>query len=312
MDDGSGWLAEALKARECFKAQDDEGALRHLDQAAALGANDSEVTLLRGLALLRQGRLAEGWPCFESRRTRWNSPIARSGLQEWSGEPLEGRSLVVWGEQGLGDEIQFARFLPKLRTLGVRWITAGVLPQNMRLFQALGADLVLPRTERQDVPVADYWICLASLPYRLGVRAPSDVPSAAYLSPRWIGGDDRIGIVWRGNPGNPNDKARSLPSPEPLLALPGAVGLEPAGDMLDSLEAIRRLRAIVTVDTSWAHLAGAIGAPCMVLLPHELTDWRWGLSAERSYWYDSLRLFRQSSPGDWAAAIAQIEAVLGA
>jgi ADP-heptose:LPS heptosyltransferase len=111
-----------------------------------------------------------------------------------------------------------------------------------------------------------------------------------------------IGLVWRGNPRHANDANRSLSSADLLAEVPGGVFLEARGDLLDSAGRLAALDALITVDTSWAHLAGAMGLPCAVLLPHANTDWRWGLG-ETTPWYASLRLFRQPAPGDWAGAI---------
>jgi hypothetical protein len=257
---------------------------------------------------LRRGDYRTGWPLFEARSSRLDSPYLRSGLREWRGEPLANAHLVVVGEQGIGDEIQFGRFVPRLKALGAR-ITAAVLPMNQRLFGQLGADVVLNRMVGHAI-TADFIVGLMSLPLRLGCFGEADFGAAPYLradAPRTPHG---VGVVWRGQPRHENDRNRSMPSPDLLLALPGATLVEPCGDTLDSLDRLSALEALVTVDTSWAHLGGALGSPTHLLLPAIGCDWRWGEGRADTPWYGSVRLYRQPRPGDWETPLAEIRAAL--
>jgi hypothetical protein len=232
----------------------------------------------------------------------------RCGLPEWRGEPLAGRHIIVGGEQGIGDEVQFSRFIPRLKALGAR-VTALVLAENRRLFMQLGADVALDRMERHAL-TAHYVVGLMSLPLRFGCFSDVDFGRAPYLraAPECTSSD--VGVVWRGQPRHENDRNRSMPSPDPLLDLPGATLIEPHGDTVDSLNTLAGLQALVTVDTSWAHLAGAMGLPTHLLLPAIGCDWRWGEGRSDTPWYGSVRLYRQPRPGDWATPIAQVHTAL--
>lgn len=266
---------------------------------------------LRVLELLRRGDYAELWRLHENRTSRTEGPIARCRTPEWRGEPLAGKRLMVFGEQGMGDEIQFGRFLPRVKALGAH-VTAAVLPANRRLFaEQLGADETLDRSETRTF-AADYVVGLLSLPHRLECHDEASLGRAPYLmapAPRRKGG---VGVVWRGEPRHPNDANRSMPSPDLLMSLPGATLIEPDGDAIDSLNLLAGLDALVTVDTSWAHLAGALGLPCHILLPYIAPDWRWDTVRSDSAWYGSVRLHRQREPSGWEALVTDVRAALAA
>lgn len=254
-------------------------------------------------ALLRDGRYREGFTAYEARRPRLTSPPTRGNPPEWMGQSLAGKHILVWGEQGLGDEIQMVRFLRDLRRLGAARVLLACNRPLMRLFTAAGADVVYNRrAEQLVVEHYDYWVMAMSLPLRLGLSVDA-VSGSAYLPRPQATHRGGVGLVWRGNPGHRHDRYRSLPSPDLLSSLPGGVFLEPVGDFLDSARQLAALDALVTVDTSWAHLAGAIGVPTAVLLHRNVVDWRWGATGDRSPWYDSVRLFRQPETGNWGSAI---------
>lgn len=268
-------------------------------------APDDRVAAYRlGLILLRQGRYAEGWPWYESRSTIDDIPLGGVAFPRWSGEPLQGRSILIWGEQGLGDEIQMARFIPTLRELGASRITVACQTENIRLFEAVGADAAMGRFGRVEFPDHDFWTPMLSLPLHLGVTLEK-LTGAPYLAkperPR-----KGVGVAWRGNPRNTNDAHRSMPDARLLSLIPGAIELAPAGDMLDSLHMLAGLEAVVTVDTSWVHLAGAAGIPCHLLLSIFGVDWRWRPGEARSPWYDSVHLHWQTTPGDWDAPVRKV------
>jgi hypothetical protein len=174
------------------------------------------------------------------------------------------------------------------------------------------SDLVLPPT--------DLWTLLLSIPGRLGTTL-QDLPPAPYLKvgearrARWAGHAPKgaVGIAWRGRATNGADRHRSLPSKELLapLAAAGAPLLDLGdveGDFADLAAVIEQLDLVVSVDTATAHLAGALGKPCWVLLPWFRTDWRWLDGRDDSPWYPSVRLFRQPAFGDWAGAIEALVA----
>jgi hypothetical protein len=264
-----------------------------------------EARLQAAKAFLRQGLYREGLELFEARPSQRSGPIAKLGAPEWDGGPLDGKVIAVWGEGGLGDEICMVRFVPHLRRRGARAVLIGCLPPLVSLFQPW-ADAAYPRTGEFMMPRFDAWISMLSLPHRLGVT-PERLSGAPYIrvaETPYVGG---VGLVWRGNPVNPRDVHRSMASSDLLASVPGGVFLEPRGDVADSARQLAGLDALITVDTSWAHLAGAMGLACAVLLDASEADWRWGLG-ETTPWYDSVRIFRQRTPGEWAEPVAAASA----
>ena len=256
---------------------------------------------------LKRGDYARGLEMFENRQTRLNSKLRGLAPPEWRGQDLTGKRILVQGEQGLGDEIQMARFLPRLRELGASAVYLLCNAPNIRLLGQLDIDYVAPRAGVVTLPDYDYWVAALSLPYLLGVRLET-LSGAPYLPRPAAEPGRRVGLAWNGSPNNPTDATRSMPSAAVLDPIPDGLVLEPSGDMLDSARQLAGLRALVTVCTSWAHLAGAMGLPTYVILSHD-ADWRWGL-ADRTPWYSSVRLFRQDAPGEWGAPVERAAAVL--
>jgi hypothetical protein len=276
------------------------------------------------LANLRLGRgdLAGGWPFFEQRRNLGDDHLRPPPLpNEWLGEPPTGKSLLVWPEQGFGDQIQFARFVPELAAQGAD-VTLLAPPELARLFEHAFAGpgvRVVAKVDGVEIEQPDHWALVGSLPGRLGVTLPT-LSGAPYLSApqaarnRWKGFAPQggVGVVWQGRAApNPH---RSLPSAELLepLARAGAnlidISPPPGGDFADVAAMIEQLDLIVTIDTAAAHLAGAMGKPCWVMLPWLNADWRWMQGRDDSPWYDSVRLFRQPAHGDWNGVIQEVAA----
>lgn len=294
-------------------------AAQALEQALALKPDDARARLDLGYVRLAQGDYAAGWPLYEARKLvpSQNAP----GLPlpgEWQGEPLAGKSLLVWPEQGLGDQIQFARFVPQLAAQAAK-VTLVADPPLAPLFEGLGVE-VLARTPEVSFTPPDHWTLLLSIPGRLGVTI-DNIPAEPYLAApaerraKWASYAPKgaVGVAWRGRPTHPNDRHRSLPSRELLRPLEDAgatlVDLsEPLGDFADLAAVVEQLDLVVTVDTALAHLAGALGKPGFVLLPWLRNDWRWLRDRTDSPWYPSLRLFRQPSPGDWTSVIETVAA----
>jgi hypothetical protein len=178
----------------------------------------------------------------------------------------------------------------------------------MRDFQQLGVDAVFDRLSATTIRRHDYCVLIGSLPRWLNIGF-EDISGAPYLSAEPVGSGG-IGLVSRGSPTHSNDCVRSLPQGLLAEAIPEGRELTPSGDVLDSLSALGALDLLITVDTSWAHMAGALGVPVWILLPRHFCDWRWLRDRSDSPWYASARLFRQEHPGDWASVLAQVRQAL--
>ena len=260
-----------------------------------------------GCVLLAMGRFAEGWSLYENRSARRRMAERALPFPEWRGEPLAGRRLLVWREQGFGDQIMMARFLPRLVAAEVTY--AGPEPLR-RLFGQLPVRFVAADPDRIAGAGYDYWVLPASLPERLGMTAES-LSAAPYLAGRAAPAAGCIGVTWRGAAGNVNDRFRSLPAEvaQRLLDLPGAMSLDPvdtgAADLQATADIIAGLDLVITADTAVAHLAGAMGRPVWVLLARYALDWQWPRTPSTP-WYPSARLFIQSIPGDWHSVVAEV------
>ncbi|MFN7308260.1 MAG: tetratricopeptide repeat protein, partial [Acetobacteraceae bacterium] len=322
-----------------------EEALDCYDQALKLLPNEKETLWSRALALLTLGRFEEGWLAYEYRNLRHNSLAARKYPMPlwWGKEPLQGERLYIYWEQGLGDTIQFARYALLAAAAGAK-VTLSVQGPLLRLFKNF--DLNIRIIGQTDVPDEfDLHCPLLTLPLAFGTRletipafengyltaSPEDV---ARWHQRLPAGRRRIGLVWSGSQAHANDANRSLAlakiSPlfqlgdvwvslqkevrdRDLAALAGSGILDVSaelGDFADTAALISALDLVISVDTSVAHLAGALGKPTWVMLPFA-PDFRWLLDREDSPWYPKMRLFRQSRAGDWDGVVARIGEALG-
>lgn len=310
-----------------------EEALVALGPALEARPSDRAVlaaSLAVGAALLAAGRYAEGWPLMEARaavRPDATPPI-EVGFPEWRGEPLDGRSILVGVEQGFGDQIMLARFAADLAARGARVTLATRRPLQALLAHAPGVEqvVVLGKGETAEIARHDYWTRYFSLPHRLGVTLET-LSGAPYLQAppdrraRWSGHPGGIGLMWRTSQTGFNAAAKTLPDAlaQRLLGR-GAVSLQPehtgVADFADTAAIIERLDLVISVDTSVAHLAGALGKPCWTLLPAKGLDWRWLRGRADSPWYASMRLFRQApaddptQAGDWTSVLDEVEAAL--
>jgi len=242
----------------------------------------------------------------------------------WDGSDPTGRTILVHAEQGLGDTIQFARYLPMIAQRGGIPVLA-CEPSLIPLLASIETARVVSKFD--PLPPYDAWIDQMSLPRVFGTTL-STIPSAAgYLTaPAASPPAARIGLAWAGNKLHRNDRRRTPPEAafEPLLARHDIVSLvphaslpglrapaQPLTDYAATAALIAGLDLVITVDTSVAHVAGALGRPAWVLLPYA-PDWRWLLHRNDTPWYSSLRLFRQPAPGDWRPVIADVVAALAA
>ncbi|MDR3566706.1 MAG: tetratricopeptide repeat-containing glycosyltransferase family protein [Syntrophobacteraceae bacterium] len=294
--------------------------------------------------LLRRGSFEEGWRCLERRKSHGYLDNFFT-FPRWNGEPLHGKSLIIGFEGGHGDMIQFCRYASILKTMGAAKISITCHPGLKTLFSTLpGVDEVLSFPEETDASGWDFWTLPLSLPYHCKTRLENIPAPIPYLSAdparvdKWsqllpLSGI-RIGLVWKGNPRFENDLERSLPSLDvlaPLGAVEGArfvslqkgegensARLPPSGfhlvalgesfcDFADTAAVLSCLDLLISVDTGVAHLAGAMGKPCWLLLPDHLCDWRWLSGRTDSPWYPKgMRLFRQPPGGGWSQVIDEV------
>ncbi|GAB4174635.1 MAG: tetratricopeptide repeat protein [Thalassobaculales bacterium] len=318
--------------------------------ANALAPKDAAVHWNRSWALIGAGRLREGFREYEWRwrfegfPTRWRNfdkpPLSKP---QWRGEPYPGRTLFVWSEQGLGDALWFARYLPLIAARGGRMVLEAH-DALARLFAAQdGVETCVSRDQPGGPPPFDLHMPLMSAAHVLGTHALADIPGgrrylkvppgAGFALPGARADRLKVGLVWAGNPAFANDRNRSagLAAMAPLFAVPGvqfyalqkgpgegqigeAAGpIEPLGqrlaDMADTAAIIDQLDLVISTDTSVPHLAGALGRPVWLALMHA-ADFRWMGGREDSPWYPSMRLFRQPAPGDWASVFAAMAAAL--
>jgi tetratricopeptide (TPR) repeat protein len=271
------------------------------------------------------GDFATAAPDFEWRWKLAGYPQMRAfDTPQWTGtEDLAGKRLLVHGEQGQGDMIQCARFTKALAAKGAKVILE-TPPACVRLFQSLEDEPDILRFG-DPLPPADFHIPIMSLLGALGVTVESIPAPRRYLSPpaevakAWRAkiGDasdrTRVGIVWAGNPAHHNDYLRSMPRAlMEGLARPGIelvpLQKELRDDLTDFAETaalIDCLDLVITVDTSVAHLAGALGAKTWILIPYA-PDWRWMNERTDSPWYPSVTLYRQDAPADWESVMARV------
>jgi len=330
---------------------DEAGA--ELCRAIELQPRAAQARFNYSLQLLLQGDFEQGWPLYESRWGVGDLQFAKRDFPQpmWRGEPLHGRRVLIYAEQGLGDTLQFVRYVPLVAQRGGQVILE-CQPELRSLFASVGG--VAEIIARGD-PLPDFELhCrMMSLPLIFGTRLETIPATIPYLRAdpagvrRWKerleGNSLKVGLVWAGGmrPRQLNadriDRRRSLFLSQlaPVAQVPGVVFVSlqkgppaeqaktpPAGmtlldwseelhDFADTAALVECLDLVITVDTAVAHLAGALGKPVWLLNRFD-TCWRWLLEREDSPWYPTLRIFRQPRFGDWAAAIDQASATLAA
>jgi tetratricopeptide (TPR) repeat protein len=315
--------------------------------ALRLAPGDDEVLYKISLIERLHGRWVEGAKKYESRLKNRRS-FETPAYPRWAGEALNGELLLLVGEQGLGDRIQYASYIPRLIKDGCRvavWTDAKTAPL---LATIPGLEAAFSDIKAIDGVAGIRWVPMASLPH-IFRTTPDTIPhTAPYLSAElarveaWrqiIGSNGfKIGVNWQGNSEYRFDKLRSISLLEfaPLAEIPGVrlislhnrpqaeqVRALSFGDLietplpkdangeglLDAAALMMNLDLMVTSDTMVAHLAGALGCRTLVALPH-VPDWRWLLARDDSPWYPSLRLFRQTTAGDWGDVFARIAATV--
>ena len=326
-----------------------DGAAARLAQAARLDPACAEARKNLGMTLLLRGDLEPGWAEYEH---RWDTADFRRRAfpqSRWRGEGIAGRTILVYAEQGLGDTLQFVRYVPLLAARGARVVLEAPRVLHRLLSTLLGGATLIGVGEPP--PDFDVHCPLLSLPLAFGTRletVPAAVPylaaepaRIAHWRERLPKAPLRVGIVWQGNPAAKVDRGRSPPLScfvplarvpgvalvslqknhglDQLSALPPDVTVHTLGEdfdsgpdaFLDTAAVMENLDLIVTSDTSVAHLAGALGRPTWLALK-AVPDWRWLMERSDSPWYPSMRLFRQETPGDWGPVFARMAAELPA
>lgn len=274
----------------------------------------------QSLCLLCHGAWKEGWARYEYRWETTGFMAQHQGLPErrpfLRGADLTEKTVLVTSEQGIGDSLQFIRYLPLLAARGARifFLTGGRgLPPLLDVFaDKLGIELLVNPGDLW--PETDYTVSLLSLPLLLKRHEPYNPGPYLTFPTTERSSGFRVGWVHAGSPGHEGDDLRST-TPEQWadlrtvpdvdwLSLQVGPEFQPSGWLATAL-AVATCDLVITVDTAVAHLAGAMGVPCWILLPF-CNDWRWGEDGERTPWYDSVRLFRQGSPQDWAPVFANV------
>lgn len=300
-------------------------------------------------ALLAQGQFQEGWQEYEWRFRLPGAalPLPDTGRPQWDGSAMAQERLLLVADQGFGDVIQFCRYIPWVRTLCPD-IAVAAGPEMQPFIRQVAPDLPVFAEWRHCPPYAAY-CPLSGLPLRHGTRLtniPAPIPYLRADPERAAGWRARlqrlrprnhraVGLVWAGRSSHPNDRSRSVrlsrlaalfsvPATS-FVALQKGPGLAEAArlfgraplfnvsadirDFADTAAVLNELDLLITVDTSVAHLAGALGRPVWLMLPHA-ADWRWLLNRTDSPWYPTFRLFRQNAADDWEGVASSVASAL--
>ncbi|MGH9675170.1 MAG: tetratricopeptide repeat protein [Bryobacteraceae bacterium] len=294
-------------------------AIAHYQRALDVHAGHADASWNLGLAHLTLGEFEPGWRYYETRKL----PARECTAPRWGGENLAGKTLLVWAEQGLGDTIQFMRYLP-------------LVPGRV-IFEC--QPRLAPLVPQSAAPAGyDYHTPLLSLPFLFGTTLDTIPPVAPLPVPgdrvtRWLGAlagrsGLRVGLCWAANVANFKGRKRSIPpaalarlaaipglalyslqrdaTAENMAALPGLMRLETeSSDILDTAAIVASLDLVISVDTMIAHLAGTLARPVWTLLPFA-ADWRWMLDRSDTPWYPTMRLFRQRRLGDWESVVEEV------
>lgn len=317
-------------------------ALKCVEMMRRVEPDSAQARSFLGILLLQQGNFHQGWNEYEY---RWGTTYGLRHRRKfpqtlWKGEPLAGARILLHAEQGMGDTLQFVRYVPLVAARGGNVILE-VQPRLHRLLaKTPGAVEVISRGEA--LPAFDWQCPLLSLPLAFATDLRSIPAPIPYVAPDpaeveiWrerLGGNGvRVGLAWGGNAKHPHEHWRSIPLEllSPLTRMEGATFYSlqmgpPAAqvgqlgakvrlidlqgeqkDFADSAAIVSNLDLVISIDTSVAHLAGAMGKPVWVFLSKS-PDWRWMLDREDTPWYPSARLYRQSRLGNWAEVISRVE-----
>jgi tetratricopeptide (TPR) repeat protein len=359
-DDALAFYAQAfVKDRNYFHAWnnygnvlresgDPVGAVPFLQRAISLDPNNATAQFNLSVAYLLAGNYAQGWPQYEH---RWNfehltDTLPQFNKPRWTGQDLKDKTIMVCQEQGLGDTIQFVRFIWDLHVRGAKIIL--LVNQNLEPLFASSKLVEKIVNQAPDQEEFDYWIPIMSLPNVLGITLENLKPMQSYLTAneslykaclKSLGPKHklRVGFCWSGRRDNWVNRYKGMnlshmldlieknpnydwinlqldATPEETQKLINAGVVEyniPINNFADTAALVNTLDVVITVDTAVAHLAAALGRPTWIMLGAQAVDWRWLLGRESSPWYLTARLLRQPVMGDWASVTNKIHQYLG-
>jgi tetratricopeptide (TPR) repeat protein len=338
---------DLLNAFDACRRLGPDFATAEYRRALATKSNCVELLYYVGLLHLLHGDFAAGWHNYEY---RWQTKMLRNARRDfsqpqWLGQPIDGARILLYAEQGLGDTLQFMRYVPMVAARGAK-IILEVPPELRRVVESAqfdGAQVQIV-TRGSRLPDFEWQSPLMSLPFIFHTDLASIPSTTPYLQaearlmhefgPNLAPAANpglRVGLVWSGSPRHTRDPQRSIPLAQlcTLTEIPGATFYSlqkgPAAkdlldmpidmnlidlsthlnDFADTAAALANLDLLITVDTAVAHLAGALGKPVWILLTRN-PDWRWLLDREDSPWYPTAQLFRQSTAGDWSPVIERV------
>lgn len=355
LDEAEATLLNALRLRPGMKeayvnlANVQIGQRRHREALASfqrvfdLDPENASAHFVCGMVHLVEGDFSNGWREYgwRWRMEKYQRLVAAYSAPLWSGENLDGRTLFVHAEQGIGDTLHFSRYLPLLKEYGGKVIFEVQAPLRRLLATLEGVDVLLVQGE--PIPPMDYRVPLLNLPAIMQTDLDSIPAAVPYLhmagsaENMWrdrlneLAPGLRVGLAWAGNPEHANDRNRSMALAQlaPLASIEGInwislqkgcgreqLAVVSAGlrliDWTDELEdfadtgaLIECLDLVLAVDTSVVHLAGALNKPVWTMVPYA-PDWRWMLDRSDTPWYPSMRLFRQQERGNWQTVIAAV------
>ena len=328
-----------------------EEAMAAYRHALEIDPNEARAAWNLALLQLLTGDFEAGWRGREARWKVPELTATHPDMQRpmWLGEePIAGKTIVVCQTEGLGDGIHFVRYVPMLAECGARVILLVDAPLYPLMRGLAGVSQCLVKSAQTVVPPFDFHVAIDSLPLAFGTRLDTIPAAEAYLPApdagrieawdRRLGPHDklRVGLVWSGNSTYRNDRNRSMPfrtlsaifdvdatfvslqkdpraqDAEALRERAGIVDFTAdLSDFAETAALVSCLDLVITVDTSVAHLSGALGRPTWILLPY-VPDWRWLLSRDDSPWYPSVRLFRQSERRDYESVVERVRTELAA
>jgi len=334
-------LAHVRRGNVLVKLARMEEALASFNQAVALESENPDANFNASLARLSLGDFRDGWKQYVYRWDRKEHPVPRPNYPRpiWNGENIQGKVILLAAEQGHGDTIQFIRYAPLVANLGAKVILGVHRPLTVLMQTVPGVSLAM--TDGEELPHFDLYCALMSLPIVFGTELATIPANVPYIKPpddriaKWRdrlpeGGRLRVGICWAGTNLHMNNRRRSVSLERfaRILSVPNidfvslqkdvgegdpailqGLGVSQLGsefvDFADTAAVISLLDLVISVDTSVAHLAGAMGKAVGVLIPFS-PDFRWLLDRTYTPWYPTMRLFRQSANGDWDGVIERL------